>query len=49
MHYGDFAGYKILIMTKTGLSLHRLRKQVRGYKFGLRAVCKIAMQAVNFK
>lgn len=47
MHYGDFTGYKVIVMTKTGLSLNHLRKKVPNRKFGLKAICKIAMQAVT--
>lgn len=46
VHYGDFAGYKVLVMTKTGLTLHNLRYHTRSSKFCMKTICKIAMQAV---
>lgn len=47
IYYGDFAGYKVLVMTKTGLALHNLRVQTPTAKFSIKTICKIAIQAVS--
>lgn len=47
MYFGDFAGYKVLVMTKTGQTLHFLRGKTRFGKFGIKTLSKIAIQGVR--
>lgn len=47
MHYGDFGGYKVLVMTKTGIDLFELSNGMRHAKLNMITICKVAMQAVG--
>lgn len=47
IHFGDFGGYKVLVMTKTGRTLEELLMSTRKRKFKYSTVCKIAMQGVS--
>lgn len=47
IHYGEFGGYTILVLTKTGPNLHDLRFQTTTDEFDLKTVYKIAIQAVS--
>lgn len=47
MHYGDFEGYKVLVMTKTGIDLFELSKGMRHGKLNMITICKVAMQSVG--
>lgn len=46
LHFGNFAGYKVLVMTKTGPALHYLQSKTRFGKFGIKTISKIAIQGV---
>lgn len=47
IHFGDFGGYEVLVMTKAGPSLFELLYSTRRGKFSISTVCKIAKQAVS--
>lgn len=47
VHFGDFEGYKILVMTKTGPSLYDLQVQAKDKKLDLEIICKIAIQSIR--
>ena len=46
MYFGTFAGYKVLIMTKTGPALYDLQKKTRFGRFGMKTISQIAIQGV---
>lgn len=49
IYFGDFDGYKVLVMTKAGPTLLKLLYSTRKQKFNISTICKIAMQAVCIK
>lgn len=46
MHFGDFAGYKVLVMTKTGPSLYDIVEETDEQAFEFDVICEIAIQSV---
>lgn len=46
-HFGNYGEYKVLIMTKTGPTLHKIRKSIKTKRFGMDVICKIAIQGVR--
>lgn len=48
LYFNNFAGYKVLVMTKTGPSLYNLQKKTRFGKFGIKTISKIAIQGVMY-
>lgn len=45
-YFGDFDEYKVLIMTRTGPTLHKIRNSIESKQFGIDVICKIAIQGV---
>lgn len=47
-YFGEFREYQILVLTKTGPSLLQQLLATKSRKFGLKTICKIALQAVSW-
>lgn len=47
IHFGDFGGYKVLVITKAGPTLEELLISTKKRKFKYSTICKIAMQGVS--
>ncbi|XP_055304345.1 casein kinase I-like isoform X3 [Sitodiplosis mosellana] len=47
IHFGDFGGFKVLVMTKTGPNLYDLAYETDDEKFTFSTICKIAIQSIR--
>lgn len=48
LYFGTYGGYKVLITSLLGKTLHELKESTPKNKFSLNTVLKIAMQTVTF-